>query len=237
MEVLDHGFIELIDIMGDDAEPANAARLSYGNTDARPWDLDERLTRYLWENHHTSPFEMVELKWRVKCPIFVARQWLRHRTASVNEFSMRYADPTKISDEGIDYYVPEEWRHSSKTNKQGSVPWTDGDQGLITANYKEGVEASILLYKNLQQWGVANELARCVLPVSVYTEFIWKNDLKNTLDFLRQRSDDHAQWEIQEYARSMQSLMRTALPRLMNIVESTWSEASATPKSRALDVA
>lgn len=226
INVLDHGFVELLDVMGDDAEPARAARISYGNTLGRAWEQDAKLIKYLWENQHTTPFEMIELKFRCKMPIFVARQWVRHRTANINEFSMRYADPERLSEnERIDYYTPELWRTVDEGNKQGSVAW-NADHILtdeLTDLYKVSVSDAIFRYKWLQEHGVANEMARMVLPVSVYTEWVWKNDLWNTLHFLKLRTDSHAQWEMQEYARAVLALIRERLPRLMEIV---WPEES-----------
>lgn len=221
INVLDHGFVELIDVMGDDAEPARAARISYGNTNERSWAQDAKLIKYLWDNQHTTPFEMIELKWRAKMPIFVARQWVRHRTANINEFSMRYADPERLSEAGqIDYYTPELWRTRDEGNKQGSVAW-NADHLLkqdIDTEYKTAMELSISSYKWLQEHGVANELARMVLPVSTFTEWIWKNDLHNTLHFLKLRTDEHAQWEMRQYANAMLSIMKERLPNLMSIV-------------------
>lgn len=218
--VLDHGYVDLLDLMGDDAEAARAARISYGTLNARPWEQDAKLTRYLYENHHTSPFEMIELKFRMKLPIFVARQIIRHRTANVNEFSMRYADPSTISDSGedIDYYVPKEWRKPDAKNKQGSIPFEKFDNYSIFVAYEEGCEESIRIYKELQATGVANEMARMILPVSVYTLWVWKNDLHNILHFLRLRTDSHASWETQQYAFAMVELIREQLPLLMEVV-------------------
>lgn len=222
--VLDHGFVELLDMMGDDREAARAARISYGTDGGnRPWEADAKLTKYLFDNEHMTPFEMIELKFRMKMPIFVARQLVRHRTANINEFSMRYADPERLAEgEGIDYYTPIEWRVPDPTNKQGSlrvVALTEQTgQNLITERYRKGIEAAIADYKFYQEQGIANELARCVLPVSVYTEWIWKCDLRNTLHLIHLRDAPHAQWETQEYASAMLALMRQALPKLMEVV-------------------
>lgn len=216
--VLDHGFVELLDVMGDDAEVARAARISYGNTEERSWEQDAKLTNYLHMNHHTSPFEMVELKFRMKMPIFVARQIIRHRTANVNEFSMRYADPERLAEgEGIDYYCPTEWRVQDPNNKQGSV-FSNSDHIYTTQEYRDHTEAAIAMYKVMQGRGIANEMARMILPVSVYTEWVWKNDLHNTLHFLTLRTDEHAQWETRQYAFAMLSLIKQRLPRLMEVV-------------------
>lgn len=219
--VLDHGFVELIDIMGDDREPARAARLSYKDGKWREPEKDYKLSRYLLRNHHTTPFEMVELKWRVKLPIFVARQWVRHRTANINEFSMRYADPERLSEgDAIDYYTPATWRVSDPDNKQGSIAPVDNDWVHVTNMYNGATRNAIGHYRWLQSQGVANEQARMILPVSVYTEWIWKNDLHNTFHFLRLRADSHAQWEIQEYAHAMIAILSGVLPNLMEL----WQE-------------
>lgn len=230
VDVLDHGFVELIDVMGDYREPARAARISYGPANnARTWEQDAKLTRYLWENKHTTPFEMVELKWRAKMPIFVARQWVRHRTANINEFSMRYADPTKLSEgDEIDYYTPEQWRAQDTVNKQGSLVYEDGAwQHNSTTQYQEQMEGCIRLYQTMKANGHANELARLILPVSVYTEWIWKNDLHNTLHFLTLRTDEQAQREMRSFANAMRKIMHEheKLSPLMKIVDPNFPDS------------
>lgn len=212
IDVLDHGFVELIDHMGDEQEVARAARISYGNSEERSLEKDMKLTKYLWDNRHTSPFEMIELKWRVKCPIFVARQWLRHRTANINEMSLRY---TELDD--VEYYVPEVWRAQDSRNKQGSSGIAEDFEGAV-ADYYYGMESAVSMYYALLKDGVAREQARMVLPVSVYTEFIWKNDLHNTLHFLGLRADSHAQWEIQQYAQAMIEIIKEIYPNIMEVV-------------------
>lgn len=223
MPVLDHGFVELIDIMGDDYEPARAARLSYKDGKERSTEADLKLSYYLLKHNHTTPFEMVELKWRVKLPIFVARQWVRHRTANINEFSMRYADPERLSEgDRIDFYTPDEWRRPNPDNKQGSIAWdSPAKHNHATSEYARAVQHAITNYHFLQREGIANEQARMVLPVSVYTEWIWKNDLHNTFHFLRLRADPHAQWEMQEYARAMIAILNGVLPNLMELWQET----------------
>lgn len=218
VNVLDHGFVELIDLMGDDRSVARAARISYGRQEPnRTLDDDMKLTRYLYEHQHTSPFEMVELQFRAKMPIFVARQWVRHRTANINEMSMRYTDMT----DKIEFYTPKEWRGLDPTNKQGSRELKDAHPNRIDAvndAYAAMLNQAERSYHRLKELGVANEMARMVLPVSVYTEWVWKNDLHNVLHFLRLRTDEHAQWEMREYALAMVMLLRNALPRLMEVV-------------------
>ena len=217
--MLDRGFVELLDVMGDDLEPARAARVSYGQGE-RGWDEgDGKLTRYLIANGHTSPFEMVELKFRVRAPIFVARQWVRHRTANWNEFSMRYADPARLADgEEIDYYTPDVWRLQDRVNLQGShgaLP--EIDQAYLADSYRQNAEADIRLYRAAVGAGVSKELARICLPVSVYTEWVWKNDLRNTMHFWNLRVDEHAQWEMRQYAEAMVLLVEARLPNLVGL--------------------
>lgn len=213
-QVLDHGRVELLDIMGDDFEPARAARASYGKykEDRTPAE-QQKLMTYLYRNQHTTPFEMVELKWHIKCPVFVARQWLRHRTANVNEVSRRYTGGA------VEFYVPQKWRRASSSNKQASTgSFPGGLNEALTEEYKEVAREAVAAYYRLAAAGVAREMARMVLPQSMYTEFIWKNDLHNTLHFLRLRSAEDAQWEIQEYARAMIEIMNLRLPYLMEVV-------------------
>ena len=213
-KVLDHGFIKLLDVMGDDAEVARAARVSYGKYDeVRDWDKDAKLTKYLKDHNHTSPFEMIELKWQVKCPIFVARQWMRHRTFNYNEISYRY---TEAKD---DYYNPLEWRGTDISNKQSSSGRVYvGNIQTVTRDYNRACIEAIDTYHELLALGVAREQARMVLPLSTYTEFVAKNDLKNTLHFITLREHEGAQWEIQEYVRAMKSMIQQALPLLGSIL-------------------
>lgn len=212
MQVLDNGYVELVDVMGDDHEPARAARISYGNYDeVRDWETDAKLTRYLWTHKHTSPFEQVELKFKVKAPIFVARQWLRHRTANVNEISYRY---TEAPDE---FYIPEHFREQSTTNRQNSgEPIRDG--GQMVNDYLHYVQHAREGYERLLDGGASREMARMALPVSQYTQFVWKNDLHNTLHFLRLRTATDAGWEIRQYSLAMVHLIKERLPKLMEIV-------------------
>lgn len=214
VKVLDHGHVELLEVMphNQDITEAitSAARVSYGSGTKSVSD-NITLMRYLFRNHHTSPFEMVELKWRVKLPLFVARQWIRHRTASVNEISARYSDVTDA-----DYYVPD-FRVQSTSNKQCSE-----DRHVdahIAADLKEryiaATEQCREAYEQALKAGVAREVARTVLPVSMYTEWIWKCDLHNTLKFLSQRMHTHAQWEIRQYAQAMHDTLQQLCPDVM----------------------
>ena len=199
VKVLDHGFIKVIDVMGDDNAIAEAARVSYGDGTKKSRD-NAGLIRYLMRHGHTSPFEMCEIKLCIKMPMFVARQWIRHRTASVNEYSGRYSE---IPDE---FYVPSIHRikGQSKDNKQG----TDFTHNISSAQMIQDLieKDQTVCYANYKwflQEGAARELARVNLPVSAYTVMYWKIDLHNLLKFLKLRCDSHAQFEIQEYANAI----------------------------------
>lgn len=218
MKVLDKGSLRLLDSMGSDTTPVEAARVSYGESNYGD-DRDKRLLRYLLTHGHTSPFEMVELMWEVKAPIFVARQWMRYRTANVNEFSMRYAEPDVISEtDEIEFYVPDTFRKQSGTNKQASDGKIIG-QEVAKKEYMTTHNLAIRTYRDLIRKGVAREQARAVLPVSVYTKFIWKNDLHNTLHFVEQRIHPDAQDEIRQYALAMRDILREEYPLIMEIWE------------------
>jgi len=206
--ILDIGYIRLLDIMGNDSSIVQAARCSTGKGTTNP-ERDEELLRYLMRNEHTSPFEMVEMKWHAKMPIFVARQWIRHRTANVNEFSGRYSEFKK------EYYVPNEetFRLQSQLNKQG------GNELVGEEIYKKSSDEIIdisenawMTYQDMIEEGISREQARIVLPVNYYTHWYWKNDLKNTLHFLKLRMDKHAQWEIREYANAMADIIKEKVP-------------------------
>jgi thymidylate synthase (FAD) len=219
INVLDHGFVELLDVMGDDREPARAARVSYSDGIERTTAQDMKLTRYLLDHGHMSPFEMVEVKFRIKAPIFVARQLVRHRTANWNEFSMRYADPGRISEtEDIEFYTPDAFAAQGVDNKQSSGGSLSDYAGLnLRLRYVQQVATSIGAYEALVAQGVSREQARLVLPVSVYTEWVWKNDLRNTWGLLEQRDHADAQAETRQYAQAMATLLRARLPLLMEI--------------------
>lgn len=207
--VLDKGFIGLIDHMGDDSAIVQAARTSYGNG-TKTTREDRGLIRYLMRNHHWTPFEMVEIKFHVKLPIFVARQWIRHRTANVNEYSARYS----IMDNGS--FIPSEDRICSQDliNKQGSGSKLDCEtQTLAVSKIIETTEQSHKTYQSLIGMGVSREIARTVLPVSDYTQFYWKSNLRNIFNFINLRMDEtHAQPEIVEYAKAMAEFVKQICP-------------------------
>jgi len=216
--VLDHGFVRVIDYMGDDSAIVQAARVSYGRG-TKQKNEDQGLINYLMRHFHTTPFEMCEIKLHVKMPIFVARQWLRHRTANVNEYSARYS----ILDN--EFYVPhiDHLASQSKTNKQGraEVMSPEYSRKVLDILKKDAMQAyadyEYLLNEedknhDPERPGLARELARMNLPVNFYTQFYWKIDLHNLLRFLRLRADSHAQYEIRVYAQSMLEIMKKWVP-------------------------
>ncbi len=206
---LDHGFVRAIDYFGDDAAIVQAARVSYGKG-TRKVSEDRQLIRYLMRHRHTTPFEMCEIKFHVKLPIFVARQWIRHRTANVNEISGRYS---VFTDE---YYTPavENLARQSSDNKQGRGALLEGEEATdVQSQLSRHATDSYALYQSLLSGpDLARELARMTLPVSYYTEWYWKIDLHNLLHFLALRLDPHAQYEIRVYAEAMAALVKDWVP-------------------------
>ncbi len=214
--VLDHGFIALLDVMprlvpeGQTADQAivQAARVSYGQGTKRVSE-DRGLLRYLLRHRHTTPFEMVEFKFHVRLPIFVARQWIRHRTANVNEYSGRYS----IMPERFYHPPADEVREQSKGNRQGGEESIGVEAGEAFLEYLSQAEGQHQRYLELSEQGVARELARLGLPLSMYTEWYWKCDLHNVLHFLSLRLDEHAQREIRAYAEAMLRLIEPIVPQ------------------------
>lgn len=208
-KVLNHGFVRLVDYMGSDKAIVQAARVSYGKGTKKVSE-DRGLIRYLMRHKHTTPFEMVEFKFHVKLPIFIARQWIRHRTASVNEYSGRYS---VLTDE---FYFPnpEDVRTQSEVNKQGRsdkvVP--EDIQKEFLEYLKNSTSDTYKEYQRYIEAGLARELARINLPLSVYTEWYWKIDLHNLFHFLRLRADSHAQQEFREYAKVITEMVKTVCP-------------------------
>ena len=211
LPVLDHGFIRVIDYMGDDAAIVQAARVSYGRG-TKQVSNDRGLINYLMRHRHTSPFEMCELKLHVKLPVFVARQWIRHRTASVNEYSGRYSE---IADT---FYDPEpaDIGRQSATNRQGSTGAVSAEVAAAAkAQWRDDAARAYEHYRSLLDAGdeaVAREIARIGLPLSHYTEWYWKVDLHNLLRFLALRMDEHAQTEIRAYANAIGSIVAAWVP-------------------------
>ncbi len=208
-DVLDHGFVRLVDYMGSDAAIVQAARVSYGEG-TKKISEDRGLIRYLMRHRHTSPLEMVEFKFHVKLPIFVARQWIRHRTANVNELSGRYS----IMKE--EFYVPsdDDIRGQSEVNKQGRSDELAPEalRQRLVENLNESQRGAYESYHGFVDDGLARELARISLPLSLYTEWYWKIDLHNLFHFLKLRLDAHAQLEIRKYARVMADMVKIVCP-------------------------
>ncbi len=211
-KVLDHGFIRVVDYMGSDSAIVQAARVSYGKG-TKQISQDEALIKYLMRHHHTTPFEMCEIKFHVKLPIFVARQWIRHRTANVNEYSAR----DSILDNEFYTPKPEQVAKQSDNNKQGSGEAFDPDTS------KEIIDSLIndsnLVYSHYEKFieqGLAREIARTNLMLNYYTQFYWKIDLHNLLHFLKLRADKHAQYEIRVYAEVMLDIIKKWVPLAYN---------------------
>jgi len=218
--VLDHGFVRVIDYMGDDAAVVQAARVSYGKG-TKKVNEDRGLIQYLMRHRHTTPFEMCEIKYHVKLPIFVARQWIRHRTANVNEYSARYS----ILDNEFYLPAPEQLAAQSRSNRQGRGDVLTGKEAArVIALLREDAERSYRGYVEMlnedeagavidsERQGLARELARMNLSLNFYTQWYWKTDLLNLLNFLSLRADAHAQYEIRVYANAMLGTLERWVP-------------------------
>jgi len=223
--VHDHGYVYLIDTMGTDDDIAQAARLSYGRG-TKSVNNNEGLIRYLYSNAHTSPFEMVEMKFQMRLPIFVMRQLVRHRTANLNEYSGRYSVMPRL------WYLPyiETIRSQHALNKQAS-----GEAlSFVDAVYAQNIidkqsEDAFNEYERLLELGVSREMARIILPLNTYTEIVWKMDLNNMLKFLWLRDDAHAQPEIQEYARVIASFVEAKFPLTYQAYRESREAVTLTP--------
>ncbi len=218
--ILDHGFIRVVDYMGDDTSIVQAARVSYGKG-TKKVSTDSGLIKYLMRHWHSTPFEMCEIKYHIKLPIFIARQWIRHRTANVNEYSARYSILDK------EFYLPdsEHLAAQSQINRQGRGDVLKGDQAKKVLDLlKNDAEQT---YKNYEEMlnerydgsvidkdkiGLARELARMNLTLNTYTQWYWKTDLLNLMNFLRLRADRHAQYEIRAYADAMLDTVKKWVP-------------------------
>jgi len=207
-KLLDHGFVRVVDYMGNDSSVVQGARVSYG-AGTKKVSEDVGLINYLMRHFHSTPFELCDIKFHIKCPIFVARQWLRHRSVSANEYSARYS----IVDN--QYYVPEIDKISvqSASNKQGRGEIVDNERAKIVQDtIKEIAENSYNEYNEMLEDGIAREIARVCLPLNFYTEFYWKINLHNLMHFLKLRADSHAQYEIRVYALKMMEIMKLWVP-------------------------
>ena len=210
--ILDHGFVRVIDYMGDDSAIVQAARVSYG-AGTKHVSNDEGLIRYLMRHWHSTPFEMCEVKLHVKLPVFVARQWIRHRTANVNEYSARYS----ILDREFYIPAPEQLAAQSVVNNQGRGEVLSGaESARVLEMLKSDAMRSYDHYEEMLsqdgQQGLARELARMNLPMNIYTQWYWKTDLHNLFHFLRLRADAHAQYEIRVYAEAMAAITADWVP-------------------------
>ena len=220
LPVLDHGFIRVIDYMGNDNSIVQAARVSYGKG-TKKVSTDSGLIKYLMRHWHSTPFEMCEIKYHVKLPIFIARQWIRHRTANVNEYSARYSILDK------EFYLPklDNLAAQSKSNRQGRGETLSGDQAKKVLNLLKGdAERTYENYEQIlnerydgsiideEKMGLARELARMNLTLNTYTQWYWKTDLLNLMNFLRLRADHHAQYEIRAYADVMLDTLKKWVP-------------------------
>ena len=220
LPVLDHGFIRVIDYMGDDSSIVQSARVSYGKG-TKKISTDSGLIKYLMRHWHSTPFEMCEIKYHVKLPIFIARQWIRHRTANVNEYSARYS----ILDKEFYLPTPENLATQSKSNRQGRGDVLEGDQAKeVLELLKNDAEKTYNNYEMMlnerfdgstideNKKGLARELARMNLTLNTYTQWYWKTDLLNLMNFLRLRADSHAQYEIRAYAELMLDTLKKWVP-------------------------
>ena len=219
-KVLDHGFVRVIDYMGDDSSIVQAARVSYGKG-TKKLNQDKNLINYLISHRHSTPFEMNEIKFHVKLPIFVARQWIRHRTANVNEYSARYS----ILDKEFYLPNPEHLAAQSQSNRQGRGNILDGEKAKKVLDLLKGdAEQTYDNYETMlnerydgsvideNSVGLARELARMNLTLNTYTQWYWKTDLLNLMNFLRLRADHHAQYEIRAYADAMLQTLQKWVP-------------------------
>ena len=208
LKVLDKGFVRVVDKMGVDSSIVQAARISYGEG-TKQVSQDRALIRYLMRHKHTSPFEMCEIKLHIKMPIFVARQWVRHRTANLNEYSARYS---LMPDE---FYIPQEKDIAlqSVDNKQGrGEALTHAQASEIRALIEEQSQKAYAAYEKMIAQGVARELARIVLPQNIYTQFYWKCDLHNLLHLIALRSHSTAQYEVREFSHAIEEIVKEWVP-------------------------
>ena len=209
IKILDKGFIKLVEMMGSDQAAVDAARVSYGGV-SKGEDKDKALIKYLVEHEHLSPFEHIVFKFHVKAPIFVTRQWFRHRIASYNEISYRYTEAPE------EFYIPSLWRGQSTINKQASNGLafrrqSDQHDGA-SASVKSHCETSLALYKDLLSKGISREMARMVLPINIYTQFYWTINARSLMNFIQLRSAEEAQFEIREYSKAIETIFNAKCP-------------------------
>lgn len=204
IKILDRGFIKLVDFMGGDIAVVQAARVSYGQG-SKGEEKDKKLINFLLANHHETPFEHAVFKFHVNCPIFVARQWFRHRMASYNEISGRYTELTE------EFYLPEKFRAQKDPNYE-YVDLDDSVTDELRAKIRQSYDQAFDLYQTLLSQGVARELARIVLPLALYTQFYWSINARALMNFLSLRAEEHAQYEIRQYALAILSIFEAKMP-------------------------
>ncbi len=204
--VLDHGFVRLVDFMGGDGAVVQAARVSFGQG-SKGEERDRRLIRYLMHHDHGTPFEMAVFKFHVKAPLFVARQWFRHRIGSFNEISGRY---TEYND--TEFYLPRRLRKPAPHNRQASVEAPFENETALRSRMEEAIRQAFGAYRELLAAGVARELARIVVPLATYTQFYWGVNARSLMNFLRLRLASDAQWEMRRYARAVWRVFAERMP-------------------------
>src|SRR4051812_9347268 len=204
-KILDKGFVRLVGVMGGDDSVVNSARVSYGSG-SKGEEKDKKLIQYPLRHEHMTPFEHAVFQFHVSCPIFVMRQWIRHRASSYNEISARY---TEVKDE---FYVPDVFRAPDPKNKQSSAPSPTIDDASCRALIEKSQQTAYATYQELLKAGVAREIARSVLPVGQYTQFYWTINARNLMHFIELRADAAAQYEIQRYAEALGTLMKEKMP-------------------------
>lgn len=237
INVLDHGFVRVVDYMGSDASIVQAARVSYGKG-TKKVNEDQGLINYLLRHRHSTPFEMCEIKFHIKLPIFIARQWIRHRTANVNEYSARYSVLDK------EFYIPDLGNVAAQStiNNQGrgETLSTDKAQQVLDILREDALRAydhyqDLLNLEGPEGLGVARELARMNLPVNFYTQWYWKIDLHNLMHFLQLRADPHAQYEIRVYAEAMLDILKRWVPMTYRAFQD-YRQGAAALSSKQLEV-
>jgi thymidylate synthase (FAD) len=215
IKILNAGEIDLLDCMGNDLSVVNAAKVSFASYEQVLDDKSKGLINFLVKNKHATPFEHVVFKFHIKCPIFVAREWFRHRWSSFNEMSMRYHQPASL-----DYYTPTSDKIRKQVGKPGAYSFeeiTDPEvKDAFYSIFQETVLQADEAYYKLIDLGIAKELARCVLPVTQYTEFIWTVNARSLMNFMCLRNDSNAQYEIAEYAREIENIFGMILPATYN---------------------
>lgn len=203
VNVLDKGFVRLVDKMGDDYRILEAARISTGSAPKKGDEKDRKLIHYLYRNNHLSPFEQAVFTFHVKMPIFIARQWMRHRTFSFNEFSARYAQMPE------EFYLPKKLSNQDKKNHQSSSsPLDEKLNESLLSEFEESCKKSFETYRHFLAQGISREQARMVLPVNLYTQVYMTVNLRNLFHFLKLRLHNHAQWEIRQYASAILKILR-----------------------------